>query len=637
MAIKINGTTVVNDSRQLTNIASIDSSTAGAISAAGIGGSVNLAGATTVYNQDTETYTITNYVFDASYTVSVTSGSVSINNNTILYTAPTVSSSTTATLTVNQTKNSSTITSTFTINLEPIGIIAPVLTMPSYADVSTINRTYTGSTFSIEGATGSHDSSDWQLATDNAFSNVVASLSASTTSLQQWTDTTSLSLATDYYVRARYRNNQHNVVSDWSTPISFTTAAGEVDIPTISYSNGTFSGSAYSVTGQAPAGDSHQSTSWYVYSDAGATNLFGSVLNNTTYKTSIGFGQLATVGGMSFTSNGTYYVKAIYNSSKLAPSDPSNTASGVYADTVSAPAYPGGTIYNSNKGVVYYGTNYSSGRTASFTWRYFMGGAKVTVMGGGGGSGGSPVIGGAGGGGGNLTTVTMPSSINDGTTIPVVVGAGGTSNNGSYENYNNGGTMRFGGTGGSSSFGTYASATGGIGGTIAWEGGFGGQGVTGGGGSTQVNNGQRVGSGGYDGQADGQARNDGGLSQAYSGPNYTNHYPGQGGSGDQASIDAMTTAHAAMAIPASNVGSFSPTGNVGTNAPGSPGGAGVSITGVPDYSTPNFGGGPSYGSYYQINGNTGFGAGGRGALGDAGGSVSGQGSPGIGGFVAIEW
>ena len=38
MAIKVNGTTVINDSRALTNIASVDATTATAIGAAGVGG-----------------------------------------------------------------------------------------------------------------------------------------------------------------------------------------------------------------------------------------------------------------------------------------------------------------------------------------------------------------------------------------------------------------------------------------------------------------------------------------------------------------------------------------------------------------------------------------------------------------------
>ena len=42
MAIKVNGTTVINDSRQLTNIASVDSTTKSAIESAGVGGKTTL-------------------------------------------------------------------------------------------------------------------------------------------------------------------------------------------------------------------------------------------------------------------------------------------------------------------------------------------------------------------------------------------------------------------------------------------------------------------------------------------------------------------------------------------------------------------------------------------------------------------
>ena len=44
MAIKVNGTTVINDSRSLTNIASVDATTKNAIEAAGVGGAVDLSG-----------------------------------------------------------------------------------------------------------------------------------------------------------------------------------------------------------------------------------------------------------------------------------------------------------------------------------------------------------------------------------------------------------------------------------------------------------------------------------------------------------------------------------------------------------------------------------------------------------------
>ena len=48
MAIKVNGTTVINDSRALTNVASVDATTATAIGAAGVGGATVYLGETTL-------------------------------------------------------------------------------------------------------------------------------------------------------------------------------------------------------------------------------------------------------------------------------------------------------------------------------------------------------------------------------------------------------------------------------------------------------------------------------------------------------------------------------------------------------------------------------------------------------------
>jgi hypothetical protein len=44
MAIKVNGTTVINDSRALTNVASVDATTAASITAAGVGGAFDVSG-----------------------------------------------------------------------------------------------------------------------------------------------------------------------------------------------------------------------------------------------------------------------------------------------------------------------------------------------------------------------------------------------------------------------------------------------------------------------------------------------------------------------------------------------------------------------------------------------------------------
>jgi len=48
MAIKVNGTTVINDSRQLQNVASLDATTVTAIGAAGVGGSLEFISETNI-------------------------------------------------------------------------------------------------------------------------------------------------------------------------------------------------------------------------------------------------------------------------------------------------------------------------------------------------------------------------------------------------------------------------------------------------------------------------------------------------------------------------------------------------------------------------------------------------------------
>ena len=73
MAIQVNGTTVINNSRQLTNIASVDSTTVAALGAAGIGGSPswNTEG---TYTNNTERYGT--YQTSTSTLASFPSGSI---------------------------------------------------------------------------------------------------------------------------------------------------------------------------------------------------------------------------------------------------------------------------------------------------------------------------------------------------------------------------------------------------------------------------------------------------------------------------------------------------------------------------------------------------------------------------------
>jgi hypothetical protein len=65
MAIKVNGTTVINDSRALSNIASVDATTAASMTAAGVGGEPGWEYVTTVNNTGTVSYI--DYDFDTTY------------------------------------------------------------------------------------------------------------------------------------------------------------------------------------------------------------------------------------------------------------------------------------------------------------------------------------------------------------------------------------------------------------------------------------------------------------------------------------------------------------------------------------------------------------------------------------------
>jgi hypothetical protein len=99
--------------------------------------------------------------------------------------------------------------------------------------------------------------------------------------------------------------------------------------------------------------------------------------------------------------------------------------------------------------------------------------AKITVVGGGGAGGGNPTLPGGGGGAGGQAVLAVDYLV-PGSVIPVTVGAGGIAAG-----------LAPGGNGGSSSFGTIVSATGGTGGgnapgASAYTGGNGGAGVGGG-------------------------------------------------------------------------------------------------------------------------------------------------------------
>ena len=171
-----------------------------------------LNGPTTIYTGQTVNYTITNYDINTVYDISASVGTVNRVGDTLTYTAP----GTVATLIL--TVNSKTVT------LPIIATIpnAPEIVSPVDGSIGLSSSVViTASAFSMNTGSDTHQSSDWQIATDNGFSNIVSSVTNDTVNKLSWT-ANGLAANMDYYVRVRYKGTAYGYGS-WSETISFTT------------------------------------------------------------------------------------------------------------------------------------------------------------------------------------------------------------------------------------------------------------------------------------------------------------------------------------------------------------------------------------------------------------------------------
>lgn len=177
---------------------------------------VNLDGDFNVYSGSTVTFTLTDYDMFKNYTLSASAGTISRVADIVTYVAPVTAQA------VSITVNGRVIN--FTVS-------SPAPATPSITSPTTgaIDRAVTGlqltsSAFQALGGTFTHLNSDWQVAADSAFTNVVSQSLADATNKVSWTIPTTLNLNTVYYARVRYRGSNNNV-SSWSTVITFTTRA----------------------------------------------------------------------------------------------------------------------------------------------------------------------------------------------------------------------------------------------------------------------------------------------------------------------------------------------------------------------------------------------------------------------------
>lgn len=161
----------------------------------------------------TATYTITNYDMFTTYDVSAVAGSVTRVKDVITYVAPL-----------------SVVTGGFVLNGKTF---SPVIKAPSPATPSitsptnnavTIPSSYTltSTAFAPLGDLATHQSSDWQIATDANFTTIVFSSIDSTVNKVSFA-VAGLVASTAYYARVRYKGTNGNY-SDWSSTTTFTTS-----------------------------------------------------------------------------------------------------------------------------------------------------------------------------------------------------------------------------------------------------------------------------------------------------------------------------------------------------------------------------------------------------------------------------
>jgi len=140
-------------------------------------------------------------------------------------------------------------------------------------------------------STDTHDKTDWEVATDTNFNNIIFSSYDDTSNLESIT-MSSLISNTQYYARLRYYGNLFGW-SDWSGTISFTTANAYIQTPT----NQSPADSSIDI-GETPTlttsnfncingSDTHESSDWEIYDDVSLSNLIFSSYDDTSNLESI--------------------------------------------------------------------------------------------------------------------------------------------------------------------------------------------------------------------------------------------------------------------------------------------------------------------------------------------------------------
>lgn len=182
--------------------------------------SVSVKGPRTVDVSTTNTYFITDYSSDKDYVVTATVGTVSLNTTTdpgrITYTAP--SSVGQAGFVINERTIDITVTAVGVNAIIQPQILGPLSGTGNLGPGVTFHT----AAFEVDGGTGTHSQSDWEVSINPSFAlaSVIASSYSSNTNLTSFSAT--LVATTDYWVRVRFKASGYPD-SIWSKPVQFRT------------------------------------------------------------------------------------------------------------------------------------------------------------------------------------------------------------------------------------------------------------------------------------------------------------------------------------------------------------------------------------------------------------------------------
>lgn len=173
---------------------------------------ISVSGPKVININTTHQYKITNHDYMTEYSVTATEGTVALVGDTITYTAPSTGGD-----------------FGFKVNERNVAVkvLAPHVAKPSI--ISPVNNasslggsvTFTSSAFVVNNGIDTHTGSDWDVATDSNFNNIVKTTVNNSSSKESYS-VSELLPNTSYYARVRHKGNSLGY-SEWSNTVAFTT------------------------------------------------------------------------------------------------------------------------------------------------------------------------------------------------------------------------------------------------------------------------------------------------------------------------------------------------------------------------------------------------------------------------------